>query len=75
MSRTRPLLVAVVALPTPAQPPKARKVAFLVGVGEFKHDPKRLGGSPKKDVTKLAASSSPGRSRRRRCSWWMRAAR
>ena len=48
MSRTRSLLAVLLAAafaalpnaqPTSAQPPaKARKVAFLVGVGAFKHD-------------------------------------
>ena len=57
MSRTRltlaALLVVALAGPAPAQQ-KGRKVAFLVGVGEFKHDLPDLRGAPQRDVTKLA---------------------
>src|SRR5262245_62791263 len=37
-----------------AQQPKGRKVAFLVGVGTYKHNFADLGKAPEKDVTELA---------------------
>ena len=53
------LLAAVTAAPAAAQavragaPQKGRKVAFLVGVGAFKHGLPDLNGSPQKDVAEL----------------------
>ena len=47
-------LLALAAITGPAHAqPKARKVAFLVGVGAYKHDLADLGGVPEKDVAEL----------------------
>ena len=43
----------------PAQP-KGRKVAFLVGVGEYKFNFANLGTAPERDVTALAKTLSAG---------------
>jgi hypothetical protein len=54
-------VAAVLALAAPAvAQQKGRKVAFLVGVGEFKHDIDNLNGSPQKDVTELARVLADG---------------
>jgi hypothetical protein len=53
---TRAALAAVFALSLTAPAfgqEKGRKVAFLVGVGDFRHDLTNLGVSPQKDATEL----------------------
>ena len=53
------LIIATFAPPALAQE-KGRRVAFLVGVGAFKHDLPDLNGSPQKDVAELGKALKVG---------------